>query len=193
MPSKTNREDDETNVALYKVEYKISDEIFSIYLILSKNKKSRTSVKKIISSMTNSTYKDIKDVKFKFRKNVEGFAPGINGTKLYNITLAREKQIRKEMGQLKRIYSRYYLKQHPFNAPSKTMSFSRHLYISIDDLYENIRQNHQRQKYQYRFDIQFGLILRNNQTDETRQYYPSYNTSFYNDSGIPIINNSIEK
>lgn len=143
--------------------------------------------------MTNGTYKDIKDVKFKFRKNVEGFAPGINGAKLYNITLAREKQIRKEMGQLKRIYSRYCLKQHPFNLPSKIMVYSRHSYISIEDLYDNIRQNHQKQRDQYRFDIQFGLTLRNNQDDETRQYHPSYNTSFYNDSGIPIINNSIEK
>ena len=73
------------------------------------------------------------------------------------------------------------------------MLFSRHLYIGIEDLYENIRQTHQKQKYQYRFDVQFGLTLRNNQTSETRQYYPSYNTSFYNDSGIPVINNSIEK
>ena len=120
MPSNTHHEADENNVALYKVEYCIRHETFSIDLILSKGKKRRPSVKKIISSMTNEAYKEIKNVKFRFRKNVEGFAPGINGTELYYITLEREKQIRKEMGQLKRIYSRYYLKKHPFNPPSST-------------------------------------------------------------------------
>jgi hypothetical protein len=114
MSSKTNNEADEIKAALYKVEYSIRDETFSIDLILSKDRKSRISVKKIISSFTNDAYKDIKDVKFMLRKNVEGIAPGINGTKLYNVTISRERQIRNEMGQLKRIYYRYYLKQTSF-------------------------------------------------------------------------------
>lgn len=71
------------------------------------------------------------------------------------------------------------------------MYYSRHRFTTIDELKENVRSNHQNQKLRYRFDIQFGYNLSNIETGETRMYYPSSNTSFYEEGDQPVINNSI--
>ena len=71
------------------------------------------------------------------------------------------------------------------------MYYSRHRFTTIDELKENVRSNHQTQKLGYIFDIQFGSNLSNIETGETRMYYPSSNTSFYEEGDQPVINNSI--
>ena len=73
---------------------------------------------------------------------------------------------------MKRFFNQVHIKKHPYNTPSVTTKYSRHLYISIEDLH-NIKQLQQEQKLQCRLDILFGTTLRNVQTSVSRHYYPS--------------------
>ena len=90
---------------------------------------------------------------------------------------------------MKQYFNQAHIKKYPYNSPSVSMKYSRHLYINIEDLHNSIKELHQKQKLQYRFDIQFGTTLRDVQTGESRHYYPSSNTSFYYCENIPVINN----
>jgi hypothetical protein len=178
--------------ALYKVSYFYNNELFSIDLILNKNNKKRKMVKGIISHITKLSLNNISHVKFRFRKYVQGFTPGIEGTNKYNQLIQLQKDVRKKQGQLKRKYT-LYKKKYPFKPKSKTIQYSRHRFIDIQDLHNNIQTNHQRQTLRYRFDIQLGFHLRNIETDEIMTFYPSENTSIFSENEqIPLINNSVD-
>jgi hypothetical protein len=90
------------------------------------------------------------------------------------------------------MYSRFYLKNNPYQPKSTKVEYTRHLFVDMNDLQEHIKAIHQDQKLQYRFDLQVGLTLRNIQTVELRSYYPSLNTSFFYEDGLPMINQSID-
>ena len=66
----------------------------------------------------------------------------------------------------------------------------REMYIGVDELKQTIFNNHVNQKLRYWFDIKFGYILRNVESSELTNFYPSANTSFFNGE-IPMINNDI--
>jgi hypothetical protein len=65
------------------------------------------------------------------------------------------------------------------------------MYTEVEELKQNIVNIHTRQKLRYWLDIQFGYVLRNVEDNETTNFYPSENTSFFNDGEIPMINNDI--
>ncbi|CAF3781358.1 unnamed protein product [Rotaria socialis] len=178
--------------ALYKVSYFYNNELFSVDFILNKNNKKRKMVKGIISQLTKLNLNNISHVKFRFRKYVQGFTPGMEGTNKYNQLIQIQKDLRRKQGQLKRKYT-LYKKKHPFKPKSKTIEYSRHRFIDIQDFHQNIQINHQRQNLRYRFDIQLGFHLRNIETDEIMAFYPSENTSIFSENEqIPLINNSVD-
>ena len=184
--------EDVQQIALYKVSYFYNNELFSIDLILNKNNKKRKIVKGIISQITKLSLNNISHVKFRFRKYVQGFTPGIEGTNNYNQLIQLQKDLRRKQGQLKRKYT-LYKKKHPFKPKSKTIEYSRHRFIDIQDFHNNIQINHRRQTLRYRFDIQLGFHLRNIETDEIMTFYPSENTSIFRESEqIPLINTSVD-
>ncbi len=131
-------------IALYKVSYLFTNELFSIDLILNKNNKNRKMVKGLISRITKLNLNNICHVKFRFRKYIQGFTPGIEGTNNYNQLIQLQKDLRRKQGQLKRKYT-LYKKKHPFKPKSKTIEYSRHRFIDIQDFHNNILLNHQRQ------------------------------------------------
>ncbi|KAJ1510877.1 hypothetical protein HMI55_006808, partial [Coelomomyces lativittatus] len=98
--------------ALYKISYFYNNKLFSIDLILNKNNKKRKMVKRIISQLTKLSLNNISHVKFRFKKYVQGFIPGIEGTKKYNQLIQLQKDLRRKQGQLKRKYT-LYKKKHP--------------------------------------------------------------------------------
>ncbi|EGF78555.1 hypothetical protein BATDEDRAFT_26683 [Batrachochytrium dendrobatidis JAM81] len=60
-----------------------------------------------------------------------------------------------------------------------------------NELKFTIKENHKKQALRYWFDIQFGYVLRNIETDDRVQFYPSDNTCFnINDS--PLVNSTID-
>ncbi|EGF76382.1 hypothetical protein BATDEDRAFT_28596 [Batrachochytrium dendrobatidis JAM81] len=60
-----------------------------------------------------------------------------------------------------------------------------------NELKFTIKENHKKQALRYWFDIQFGYVLRNIETDDRIQFYPSDNTCFnVNDS--PLVNSTID-
>lgn len=67
------------------------------------------------------------------------------------------------------------------------------MFTSVDDLKVRIQENHTNQRLRYWFDIQLGYVLRNIETDERIQFYPSDNTSFFNVNDLPIVNTSIDR
>ena len=83
-------------------------------------------------------------------------------------------------------------KKYPYRPLSKKMNFVRRRYINIEDLHDNIRFNHNNQLLRYILDILFGYVLRNVATGEIKTIYPSTNSSFYTNSYIPLINDSVE-
>jgi hypothetical protein len=52
---------------------------------------------------------------------------------------------------------------------------------------------HQKQRERYWFDIQFGFVLRNIETQEIRHFYPSDNTSYFNEGNKPMVNVSVNE
>ncbi|OAJ40356.1 hypothetical protein BDEG_24101 [Batrachochytrium dendrobatidis JEL423] len=60
-----------------------------------------------------------------------------------------------------------------------------------NELKFTIKENHKKQALRYWFDIQFGYVLRNIETDDRVQFYSSDNTCFnINDS--PLVNSTID-
>ena len=134
----------------------------------------------IISLIKKVNSKGISKIKYIFKKHIQGFSPGIEGTTRYNEIVRLEKDLRKKQGQLKRNYT-LSKKKHPFNPKSSTIEYSRHRFVDIQDLHDNIRINHQQQTLRYRFDIQLGFNLRNVETGELMMFYPSDQTSIFDD------------
>lgn len=144
----------------------------------------------MIAVLLKRSKNNIKKVKLRFRKHVKGFTPGLDGTQAYLRLLKLQKEQRKQKGLQKRLYSRY-VKNHPYKPTSQTIKWSRHQFIDVEDMKQNIVANHNNQKERYWFDIQFGNILRNVETCEHVQFYPSGNTSFFNVGEHPLVNDSI--
>jgi hypothetical protein len=176
---------------LYKVSYKIGREYYSIDLILPKGKKNRWEIAKIISAITGDNPRSIQRIRTKFRKVIDGYTPDAGGNKEYHKQLHIQREKRMRAGCAKRKYT-LYIRKYPFKPASKTILFSRHLFTSIEQLHDTIRQEHANKKLQYRFDIQFGLKLRNVETGEIKTFYPSVNTSYYEDGHLPIVADSVD-
>ena len=66
------------------------------------------------------------------------------------------------------------------------------MFLGVDELRRNIVNNHHNQTQRYWFDIQFGYILRNVETDEKMLFYPSGNTSLFNVNERPLVNKSAD-
>ena len=182
----------DSRTALYKVKFDCEGQTLEIDLILEVKKHNKRAVKRMLSTLTNQRYDMISRIKLHFRKDVHGFTPNVQGIKEYNQKLQREKEARIALGQRRRIYSRFYLKNNPYQPNSNKVEYTRHLFVDMNDLQEHIKAIHQYQKLQFRFDLQVGLTLRNIQTGELRSYYPSLNTSFFYEDGLPMINQSID-
>ena len=133
-------------IALYKVSYLFNNELFSIDLILNKKNKKRKMVKGIISQMKKLSVNNISHVKFRFRKYIQGFTPGIEGTNKYNQLIQLQKDLRKKQGQLKMKYT-LYKKKHPFKPKSKTIEYLRQRFVDIEDLHHNIQINCRRNSH----------------------------------------------
>ncbi|OAJ44405.1 hypothetical protein BDEG_27633 [Batrachochytrium dendrobatidis JEL423] len=72
-----------------------------------------------------------------------------------------------------------------------TKQTERELDKNNDELKFTIKENHKKQALRYWFNIQFGYVLRNIETDDRVQFYPSDNTCFnINDS--PLVNSTID-
>ncbi|OAJ45357.1 hypothetical protein BDEG_28504 [Batrachochytrium dendrobatidis JEL423] len=72
-----------------------------------------------------------------------------------------------------------------------TVGLYKVLFEVNDELKFTIKENHKKQALRYWFDIQFGYVLRNIETDDRIQFYPSDNTCFnINDS--PLVNSTID-
>ena len=165
-------------VGLYKVNFEISDQQRTIDLLLTTKKKKKKDIRSLIGIKTKRKLKEIKKVKLRFRKHIQGYTSGLNGTKAYFELKELQKQERKRKGQEKRLFSRYHIKKHTFKPQSRTVKWTRHLFVGVDDLRQNILNNHHHQTQRYWFDIQFG--------------YPSGNTSFFNVNEHPLVNTSVD-
>jgi stress-induced morphogen len=66
------------------------------------------------------------------------------------------------------------------------------LFTSVDELKLRIQENHTNQTLRYWFDSQLGYVLRNIESDERIQFYPSDNTSFFDVNDLPLVNTSID-
>jgi hypothetical protein len=109
------KENSNSRTALYKVRYECEGEILETDLILVVKKHNKRAVKRILSTLNNQRYDTISRIKLHFRKDVEGFTP-----KEYNQNLQREKEARIALGQRRRIYSRFYLKNNPYRPKSRS-------------------------------------------------------------------------
>lgn len=180
-------------VGLYKVIFEINDQERTIDLLLTTKKKKKKDIRSLIAIMMKRNSNAIKKVKLRFRKHVQGYTSGLDGTKAYFELKELQKQERKRKGQEKRLFSRYHIKKHPFKPQSRTVKWTRHLFVGVDELRQNILNNHHHQTLRYWFDIQFGYVLRNVETDERIQFYPSGNTSFFNLNEHPLVNTSVDR
>jgi len=179
-------------VDLYKVIFEINDQERTIDLLLTTKKKKKKDIRSLIAIMMKRNSNAIKKVKLRFRKHVQGYTSGLDGTKAYFELKELQKQERKRKGQEKRLFSRYHIKKHPFKPQSRTVKWTRNLFVGVDELGQNIFNNHH-QTLRYWFDIQFGYVLRNVETDERIQFYPSGNTSFFNLNEHPLVNTSVDR
>ena len=114
---------------LYKVFFQRRGEQEFIDLLLETGKKKKRSIRQMIASITNIDIREIKRVKLRFRKRIQGFTAGIEGTKAYIQLVELKKQERKRKGQAKRLFSRYHIPKHPFQPTSKTIQWSRHFFL----------------------------------------------------------------
>lgn len=175
------------DVGLYRVEFTLHNEARTIDLLLTTTKeKKKKDIREMIAILLKRKSTQIRKVRLRFRKRIQGFSSGLEGTKAYLQLLKFQKQERKRIGQEKRLFSRYYIKKFPFKPQSKTIQWTRHLFLGFDELRRNILNNHHNQTQRYWFDIQFGYILRNVETDERMQFYPSGNTSLFNENERPL-------
>ncbi|OAJ45177.1 hypothetical protein BDEG_28338 [Batrachochytrium dendrobatidis JEL423] len=72
-----------------------------------------------------------------------------------------------------------------------TVGLYKVLFEVNDELKFTIKENHKKQALRYWFNIQFGYVLRNIETDDRVQFYSSDNTCFnINDS--PLVNSTID-
>jgi hypothetical protein len=129
----------DSRTALYKVRYELEGEVLETDLILEVKRHNKKLIKRMISTLTNQRYDKVSRIKLHFRKDVEGFTT--------DVKLQREKEARIALGQRRRICSRFYLKNNPYQPKVYTA-------FICDDLQEHIKSIHQDQKLQYRFDLQ---------------------------------------
>ncbi len=172
----------------YRVEFTLQNESRTIDLLLTVKKTKKKDTREIIATLLKRKSTQIRKVKHIFIKRIQGFTSGLEGTKAYLQLLTFQKQERKRIGQQKRLFTRYHIKKYPFKPQSKTIQWTRHLFLGFDELKQNIVKNHHNQTQRYWFDIQFGYILRNVETDEKMQFYPSGNTSLFNANERPLVN-----
>jgi hypothetical protein len=80
----------------------------------------------IISRIFDIPLKEISNIKFKYRKAFDEFTPDLNGNIAYQTITKNEKDERKRLGQLKRVFTRYHIKKHPTKSAdnNKTTHFS---------------------------------------------------------------------
>ena len=144
----------------------------------------------MISSITNLDVGRARKVKLRFKSTFKGSS--VEWTMLKPITnFYSYKTNRKRAGQEQRSFSQYHIKKYSFWPKSKPIHWSRHLFTNLDELKFTIKENHKKQALRYWFDIQFGYVLRNIETDDRVQFYPSDNTCFnINDS--PLVNSTID-
>jgi len=146
-------------VGLYKVIFEINDQQRTIDLLLTTKKKKKKDIRCLIAIKTKRKLKEIKKVKLRFRKHIQGYTSGLDGTKAFFDLKELQKQERKRKGQEKRLFSRYHIKKHPFKPQSRTVKWTRHLFVGVDELRQNILNNHH-QTLRYWFDIQFGFFFK---------------------------------
>jgi hypothetical protein len=119
-------EENHKPVGLFKELFEVNGIERDIDLLLSTRKKKRNSIRQMIALMSNIDVRRIRRVKLRFRKHIQGYSSGIEGTRAYQQLLKLQK--------IKRLFSRYHIKKHPFRPKSKTIHWSRHLFTSLNDL-----------------------------------------------------------
>ena len=121
-----NQLDENTNnVGLYKVNYLMRNEERSMDMLLSTGRKRRNDIKVMIALLMGIRRAEINGVKLRFRKRITCFSSGVEGTIAYLQLIEFQKKKRK------RLYSRYHIKKCPFKPQSKTIKWSRHLYLGL--------------------------------------------------------------
>jgi hypothetical protein len=68
-------------VGLYKVNFEINDQHRTIDLLLTTKKKKKKDIRSLIAIKTKRNLKEIKKVKLRFRKHIQGYPSGLDGTK----------------------------------------------------------------------------------------------------------------
>jgi hypothetical protein len=71
-------------------------------------------------------------------------------------------------------------------------TYSRHQFITVDELHLALKANHHKQTFRYRLNIELGYYLVNTETSQVQYFYPSENTSFFDLGEQPMINTSID-
>ena len=102
------------DVGLYRVEFTLRNEARTIDLLLTVKKTKKKDTRELIATLLKRRSTQITKVKHRFRKRIQGFSSGLEGTKAYLQLLEFQKQERKRIGQEKRLFSRYYIKKYPF-------------------------------------------------------------------------------
>lgn len=85
-------EENSSPVGLYKVLFEVNGIERYIDLLLNTRRKKKKDIKLLISSITNLDVRRVRKVKLRFRKRIEGFSSGIEGTKAYQQLLKLEKE-----------------------------------------------------------------------------------------------------
>jgi len=111
-------------VGLYKVIFEINDQQRTIDLLLTTKKKKKKDIKQMIAIKMKRKLKEIKKVKLRFRKHIQGYTSGLDGTNAFFELKELQNQERKRKGQEKRLFSRYHIKKHPFKPQSRTVKWT---------------------------------------------------------------------
>ena len=114
-----NLDESTKQVGLYKVIFEINDQQRTIDLLLTTKKKKKKDIRCLIAIKTKRNLREIKKVKLRFKKHIQGYTSGLDGTKAYFELKELQKQERKRKGQEKRLFSRYHIKKHPFKPQSR--------------------------------------------------------------------------
>jgi hypothetical protein len=100
------------------VKYLYNNEEHVTALLLEIGKHNKNLIKKIISKQVNIPFIGISQIKLKFRKQVQNFNPGYEGTRKYFDDLNLQRELRKRKGIEKRLFT-CHRKKYPYNCRSR--------------------------------------------------------------------------
>lgn len=106
-------EENHKPVGLYKVLFQVNGIERDIDLLLSTGRKKRNRIRQMIALMTNNDIRQIRRVKLRFRKHIQGYASGIEGTKAYQ-QLLKLQRTKKENWPSKKVIFTLSNQETPF-------------------------------------------------------------------------------